>query len=106
MPRLRILAGPSTDKLTEIHANTGQGVDVSSSAFEGKIAVYLKGFADTHGEVRDSAYFKQDERKDVTWSIQFQGKPAYSGVPVLGAERSRQVPAAAFCERRAVRQCI
>ena len=84
MPRLRILAGPSPSNLKEIHANTGEGVDVSSSAFEGKVAVYIKDFADPSGKVSDSAYFQREGRKDVTWSIQFQGE--YASLAVARAE--------------------
>ena len=73
MPRLRILAGTSLDNLKEIKAHIGEGVDVSSDAFEGKVAVYIKGFVDPSGNVQDSTYFDQEERRDVTWSIQFQG---------------------------------
>ena len=73
MPRLRVLAGPSMDNLKEIPANTGQGVDVSSDAFEGQVAVYIKDFADPSGKVQNSAYFDLEARKDVTWSIQVQG---------------------------------
>lgn len=76
MPRLRILAGPSLSNLKEIQANTAKGVDVSSTAFEGQVAVYIKGFADPSGEVQNSAYFETAQRKDVTWSIQFQGARA------------------------------
>ncbi|KAI0701390.1 hypothetical protein BC835DRAFT_1265032 [Cytidiella melzeri] len=85
MPRLRILAGPSTTNLKEIRANTGEGIDVSSHDFEGKVAVYIKGFADPSGAVQNSAYFEQEDRKDVTWSIQFQGRflKAHSADDVL-----------------------
>ena len=71
MPRLRVLAGPSLDELVPIHANSGKPVRVSSDAFEGQIAVYIKGFADEEGRVTDSEYFKK--RSGVTWSIQVQG---------------------------------
>ena len=74
MPRLRILAGPSTTDLKPIRADTGEAVDVSSGLFEGKIAVYIKNFADPEGKVQDSAYFAHESRKDVTWSIQVQGE--------------------------------
>jgi len=74
MPRLRVRAGPSLDELTEVPVNSGKAVDVSSDVFEGKVAVYLKGFADPTGEISDSNYFEQDERKGVTWSIQMQGR--------------------------------
>ena len=71
MPRLRVLAGPSLDELVPIHANSGKPVRVSSDAFEGQVAVYIKGFADEEGRVTDSEYFKK--RSGVTWSIQMQG---------------------------------
>ncbi|KAJ3523702.1 hypothetical protein NM688_g8683 [Phlebia brevispora] len=74
MPRLRILAGPSPAALTPISANSGEATDVSSEFFEGKVAVYIKNFADPNGNVRDSEYFASEVRKDVTWSIQVQGR--------------------------------
>lgn len=73
MPRLRILAGPSTTDLKPIRADSGEALDVSSDLFEGKVAVYIKNFADPDGKVQDSAYFEHESRKDVTWSIQVQG---------------------------------
>ena len=73
MPRLRILAGPSFHDLTEIQANSDKGFTISTDAFEGEVAVYLKGFADADGMVQNSPYFEQEERRSVTWSIQFQG---------------------------------
>lgn len=73
MPRLRILAGPSTTDLKPIRADSGEALDVSSDLFDGKIAVYIKNFADPDGKVQDSAYFEHESRKDVTWSIQVQG---------------------------------
>lgn len=73
MPRLRILAGPSPTDLKPISANSGKPFHVASESFEGDIAVYIKNFADPDGEVPDSSYFDQEERKDVTWSIQMQG---------------------------------
>ncbi|PSS36976.1 hypothetical protein PHLCEN_2v1192 [Hermanssonia centrifuga] len=75
MPRLRILAGPSMAELKPIQANSGSATDISSEAFEGKVAVYIKNFADTNGEILKSPYFEQEARKDVTWSVQVQGKP-------------------------------
>ncbi|KAH9922891.1 hypothetical protein B0H21DRAFT_701400 [Amylocystis lapponica] len=74
MPRLRVLAGPSFDKLVPISANSDVPVDVSSDAFEGKVAVYIKGFADPRGHIGDSPYFEQEERRGITWSIQVQGR--------------------------------
>ncbi|KAI0716744.1 hypothetical protein C8Q76DRAFT_725459 [Earliella scabrosa] len=72
MPRLRILAGPSLNDLVPIHANTNTPVQVNSDVFEGQLAVYIKGFADEEGKVRDSEYFRK--RSGVTWSIQMQGR--------------------------------
>lgn len=71
MPRLRVLAGPSLDDLTPIATNSGKPLDIKSDAFEGNLAVYIKGFADASGRVGDSPYF--EKRKGVTWSIQMQG---------------------------------
>ena len=72
MPRLRILAGPTPDQLVSIQANSGKPTRIASDAFEGEVAVYIKGFADTDGRVGDSEYF--EKRSGVTWSIQVQGK--------------------------------
>jgi len=72
MPRLRILAGPSLADLVPISANSDVPLEVKSDAFEGQVAVYVKGFADTRGAIGDSAYFHK--RADVTWSIQVQGR--------------------------------
>ncbi len=71
MPRLRILAGPSMSDLVPVHVDSGVPVKVSSDAFEGQLAVFIKGFADEEGKVRDSDYFRK--RSGVTWSIQMQG---------------------------------
>ena len=71
MPRLRILAGSSMSDLVPIHADSGVPVTVSSDAFEGQLAVFIKGFTDEDGQVRDSEYFRK--RSGVTWSIQMQG---------------------------------
>ncbi|KAI1794489.1 DUF1769-domain-containing protein [Ganoderma leucocontextum] len=72
MPRLQILAGPTPDQLVPIRANSGQPTKITSDAFEGEVAVYIKGFVDTEGKVGDSEYFKK--RSGVTWSIQVQGR--------------------------------
>ncbi|EJF59728.1 hypothetical protein DICSQDRAFT_128064 [Dichomitus squalens LYAD-421 SS1] len=72
MPRLRVLAGPSPDELFPIQANSGKPARISSDAFEGQVAIYIKGFADAEGRVTDSEYFKK--RSGVTWSIQVQGR--------------------------------
>jgi len=72
MPRLRILAGPSYDDLVPIAANSDVPTEIQNDAFEGRVAVYIKGFADASGQVGDSAYFRK--RNNVTWSIQVQGR--------------------------------
>ncbi len=71
MPRLRILAGPTPDELVPILANSGRPTRITSDAFDGEVAVYIKGFADMEGRVGDSEYF--EKRSGVTWSIQVQG---------------------------------
>ncbi|KAH9933766.1 uncharacterized protein B0H18DRAFT_600935 [Fomitopsis serialis] len=83
MPRLRILAGPSLDELTPIEANSDRAVEFKSDVFQGKVAAYIKGFADPSGDVSDSAYF--EKRTGVTWSIQVQGRfsKQYSADDVL-----------------------
>ncbi|TCD67432.1 hypothetical protein EIP91_012404 [Steccherinum ochraceum] len=74
MPRLRILAGPTIHDLTEIEANSGKGFNIATDAFEGQVAVFLKGFSDSNGNVGHHSYFSRKERKRKTWSIQFQGR--------------------------------
>jgi hypothetical protein len=71
-PHLRILAGPDTHSLQPITTlvNTGKAHAVKSDAFEGEVAVYIKGFP---GEEGGEAYFDAPERKGVTWSIQARG---------------------------------
>lgn len=71
MPRLRILAGSTSDELVPIQANSGKPTRIASDAFEGEVAVYIKGFTDTEGRVGDSEYFQK--RNGVTWSIQVRG---------------------------------
>lgn len=73
MPRLRVLAGPSTSELVPIVANSGVPLKIKSDVFEGSVVVYIKGFVDEAGRVGDSPYFEQEERKGITWSIQVQG---------------------------------
>lgn len=73
MPRLQVLAGPSLSQLTPIAANSGKPVRIVSDAFEGEVAVFIKGYADAEGRIGNSPYFDAEERKDVTWSVQMQG---------------------------------
>ncbi|OCH84510.1 DUF1769-domain-containing protein [Obba rivulosa] len=73
MPRLRVLAGPSASDLVPIEVNSGKPYSIKSDAFEGQVAVFIKGFTDEEGNIGDSPYFEHEERKGVTWSIQVQG---------------------------------
>ncbi len=86
MPRLRFLAGPSIDKLVPIEANSDQPLKISSDAFEGEIAVYIKGFADAEGKVGESPYFEHPERNGTTWSFQVQGEVMFPIRKQLGAD--------------------
>lgn len=76
MPRLRVLAGPSVASLEDISAKVNKGLshDVVSDAFEGRVAVYIKGFENRDNQTSESEFFERDDRQDITWSIQVQGK--------------------------------
>jgi len=74
MPRLRVRAGSSLESLAPISVNSGTPHNISSKLFEGKVAVYVKGFTDADGQVSDSEYFAREDRQGVTWSIQVQGR--------------------------------
>jgi len=73
MPRLRVVAGPSLDALVPISVNSGVPHDIVSDAFEGQISTYIKDFTDEKGNILDSEYFRREDRKGITWSIQVQG---------------------------------
>jgi len=75
MPRLRVLAGSALDQLVPVSPNSDIPVDVSSDAFQGKVAVYIKGFPDASGRTSDSPYFHTAQRSGITWSFQVQGAP-------------------------------
>ncbi|KAI0642780.1 DUF1769-domain-containing protein [Trametes meyenii] len=72
MPHLRVLAGPNEHTLVPLRVNSGVPVQISSDAFEGQVAVFIKGLADAEGGREDSDYFRK--RSGVTWSIQVQGR--------------------------------
>jgi len=74
MPRLRVLAGPSYDEMTTIEPNNNKAYPIRSDLFEGKVIVHIKGFADEQGVVSESDYFQREDRRDITWSIQVQGR--------------------------------
>jgi hypothetical protein len=54
--------------------NTDTPHTISTDQFEGQVVVNIKGFTDPQGRVLDSEYFQRPNRKDVTWSIQVQGR--------------------------------
>ena len=95
MPRLRILAGPTPDQLVPIQANSGKPTRIASDAFEGEVAVYIKGFADTEGRVGDSEYF--EKRSGVTWSIQVQGAFHSRLQSFVPSNAHRSLPHASLC---------
>jgi len=76
MPRLRVLAGPALTSLVPISyiVNTDKPHTISSDHFEGQVVVNIKGFTGPHGRILDSEYFHRPDRKDITWSIQVQGR--------------------------------
>ena len=59
MPRLRVLAGPSANELTEISSevNTFRTHRIVSDRFEGEVCVHIKGFVGADGTLKESAYF-------------------------------------------------
>ncbi|KII87904.1 hypothetical protein PLICRDRAFT_111632 [Plicaturopsis crispa FD-325 SS-3] len=72
-PRLRVLAGPSPDALTDITStvNTARPHRVESPLFDGAIVVHIKGL--TGPDDDNLEYFGREERKGITWSLQVQG---------------------------------
>ncbi|KAI0087393.1 hypothetical protein BDY19DRAFT_250445 [Irpex rosettiformis] len=85
MTRLRILAGPSLTNLIPIEPNSDIPLNVRSDAFEGQVAVYIKGLPDESGRPTHSPYFDHSLRKGITWSIQLQGRflQSHSGDDIL-----------------------
>ncbi|KIJ36353.1 hypothetical protein M422DRAFT_34310 [Sphaerobolus stellatus SS14] len=72
IPRLRVLAGPSSSELTDVSelVNTARPHYIKSDKFQGRVVVHIKGFPGAP----ESEYFSRDDRKGVTWSIQMQGR--------------------------------
>jgi hypothetical protein len=70
---LRVRVGPSLDSLQDITATVNRDIPVNvvSAAFEGRLAVYVKGLG---GDTDEPEYFQRKDRQGVTWSIQFQGR--------------------------------
>jgi hypothetical protein len=88
MSDLRILAGPDLDHLEDmtVLVNSGRAHTITSDAFDGAVAMYIKGFpADDTGPAK--AYFDDPTRAGCTWSIQFQGLPDPRAI--AAAARSR-----------------
>ena len=54
--------------------NTSKAYPIQSDLFQGEIVANIKGMMDEHGRIRDSEYFRREERRGVTWSIQVQGQ--------------------------------
>jgi len=76
MRHLRVLAGPTPTSLVPIShiVNTEKSHSISSDYFEGNVVVNVKGFTDPNGRILDSEYFHRQDRMDITWSIQVQGR--------------------------------
>lgn len=75
-PRLKICVGTSASDMVPITSfvNSPKPYSISSDVFKGEIVVNIKGLTDVNGEVRESEYFKRDDKQGITWSIQVQGK--------------------------------
>ncbi|KAK0547258.1 hypothetical protein OC846_003271 [Tilletia horrida] len=84
-PSLKVSVGPSPDALEPIDVNNDvEPYVVSTDAFHGRIAVRVKnyhGFVPGGGEPkREAKYFTGGYGKDMTWSIQVQGRFLEEGV--------------------------
>lgn len=97
MPRLSVVAGPSLDALVPITVNSGIPHNIVSDAFEGQILAYIKGFTDEEGNALpgESEYFRREDRKGITWSIQTQGT-SFDLVPVLPDNDGRHTQDVSF----------
>ena len=87
MRHLRVLAGPTPTSLVPIShiVNTEKSHSISSDYFEGNVVVNVKGFTDPNGRILDSEYFHRQDRMDITWSIQVQGKQGFLPLCPLGS---------------------
>ncbi|KZO95417.1 DUF1769-domain-containing protein [Calocera viscosa TUFC12733] len=74
MVHLRVSAGTSLSTLTPIPVNTDTWTDISSPAFEGRLAVQIKGYVGPNGNRATSTYFDRADRRGKTWSVAFQGR--------------------------------
>jgi hypothetical protein len=73
---VRVRVGASLDRMQDVSdkVNKGVAVNVASDVFEGRIAIYIKGFEKQFGEAPYTDYFERKDRQGITWSIQFQGR--------------------------------
>ncbi|EIW78573.1 DUF1769-domain-containing protein [Coniophora puteana RWD-64-598 SS2] len=78
MCHFRVLAGPNPDSLQPIThlVNSGSSHPIASDAFDGAVAVYIKGFQPPNdvSTGKGCEYFEREDRKGVTWSIQVRGR--------------------------------
>ncbi|KZV90059.1 DUF1769-domain-containing protein [Exidia glandulosa HHB12029] len=76
MPKLRVLAGPSTRSgdLKPISINNGSSHNIKNDAFEGRVSVFLRYEDSEDVTARRNEYFEHPARRGVTWSIQVQGR--------------------------------
>ncbi|KIK25928.1 hypothetical protein PISMIDRAFT_314313 [Pisolithus microcarpus 441] len=76
MPGLRVRAGTCVEDLQDITelVNTGRAHPFRSEQFEGQVAIYIKGFRNSHGQPSYSEYFQRPDRKGITWSVQVKGR--------------------------------
>ncbi|KZT53098.1 DUF1769-domain-containing protein [Calocera cornea HHB12733] len=74
MVHLRVTAGTSLATLAPIPVNTDEWTDISSRAFQGRLAVQINGYVGPNGNRAKSKYFERPDRKGKTWSIAFQGR--------------------------------
>jgi hypothetical protein len=76
-PRLRVLVGPDPSSLQPVTSlvNSGKAFKIQSEAFDGELALFIKGFPgeDANDTAAADAYFDAPDRKGKTWSIQVRG---------------------------------
>jgi hypothetical protein len=100
MPQLRFLAGPSLTDLSPLEINSDIPLSIKSAGFEGQVAVYIKGLADSPEGRTHSPYFDHPDRKGITWSIQIQGVSSRVLLPKFIAKRFSRTVLANSLRRR------
>lgn len=75
MPRrLQVLAGGSRATLAPVKVNDdAHPLEIKTDKFDGLVTVRIKNYAGHDGPA-DAPYFHDGYGKDVTWSVQFQGR--------------------------------